>query len=170
MDLNTISKAKDQKISITMTSLQVEPMSRKERRCMDKERLGSNLEASASLFKPNSPKQAHHEALASCALDSENSKNKEGFQSLENWKKKPHLSYKVRDNLQINGKRIPFADITTFVLKDGFYIPAFCCEEIKEDDIKIDMIPFLCVGISELTAMSITKESFDKELPVDLRI
>ena len=168
MDLKTKTKAKDQKISITMTSLQVEPMSRKERRCMDKERLGSNLEASASLFKPNSPKQAHHEALASCALDSENSKNKEGFQSLENWKKKPHLSYKVRDNLQINGKRIPFADITTFVLKDGFYIPAFCCEEIKEDDIKIDMIPFLCVGISELTAMSITKESFDKELPVDL--
>ena len=166
MDLKT--KAKDQKISITMTSLQVEPMSRKERRCTDKERLGSNLEASASLFKPNSPKQAHHEALASCALDSENSKNKEGFQSLENWKKKPHLSYKVRDNLQINGKRIPFADITTFVLKDGFYIPAFCCEEIKEDDIKIDMIPFLCVGISELTAMNITKESFDKELPVDL--
>ena len=168
MDLKTKTKAKDQKISITMTSLQVEPMSRKERRCMDKERLGSNLEASASLFKPNSPKQAHHEALASCALDSENSKNKEGFQSLENWKKKPHLSYKVRDNLQINGKRIPFADITTFVLKDGFYIPAFCCEEIKEDDIKIDMIPFLCVGMSELTAMSITKESYDKELPVDL--
>ena len=166
MDLKT--KAKDQKISITMTSLQVEPMSRKERRCTDKERLGPNLEASASLFKPNSPKQAHHEALASCALDSENSKNKEGFQSLENWKKKPHLSYKVRDNLQINGKRIPFADITTFVLKDGFYIPAFCCEEIKEDDIKIDMIPFLCVGMSELTAMNITKESFDKELPVDL--
>ena len=166
MDLKT--KAKDQKISITMTSLQVEPMSRKERRCTDKERLGSNLEASASLFKPNSPKQAHHEALASCALDSENNKNKEGFQSLENWKKKPHLSYKVRDNLQINGKRIPFTDITTFVLKDGFYIPAFCCEEIKEDDVKIDMIPFLCVGISELTAMSITKESFDKELPVDL--
>ena len=166
MDLKT--KAKDQKISITMTSLQVEPMSRKERRCTDKERLGSNLEASASLFKPNSQNQAHHEALASCALDSENSKNKEGFQSLENWKKKPHLSYKVRDNLQINGKRIPFADITTFVLKDGFYIPAFCCEEIKEDDVKIDMIPFLCVGISELTAMSITKESFDKELPVDL--
>ena len=132
MDLKT--KAKDKKISITMTSLQVEPMSRKERRC----------------------------------TDSENSKNKEGFQSLENWKKKPHLSYKVRDNLQINGKRIPFADITTFVLKDGFYIPAFCCEEIKEDDVKIDMIPFLCVGISELTAMSITKESFDKELPVDL--
>lgn len=132
MDLKT--KAKDQKISITMTSLQVEPMSRKERRC----------------------------------TDSENSKNKEGFQSLENWKKKPHLSYKVRDNLQINGKRIPFADITTFVLKDGFYIPAFCCEEIKEDDIKIDMIPFLCVGMSELTAMSITKESYDKELPVDL--
>lgn len=132
MDLKT--KAKDQKISITMTSLQVEPMSRKERRC----------------------------------TDFENSKNKEGFQSLENWKKKPHLSYKVRDNLQINGKRIPFADITTFVLKDGFYIPAFCCEEIKEDDVKIDMIPFLCVGISELTAMSITKESFDKELPVDL--
>ena len=166
MDLKT--KAKDQKISITMTSLQVEPMSRKERRCTDKERLGSNLEASASLFKPNSPKQAHHEAKASCALDSENSKNKEGFQSLENWKKKPHLSYKVRDNLQINGKRIPFTDITTFVLKDGFYIPAFCCEEIKEDDIKIDMIPFLCVGMSELTAMSITKESYDKELPVDL--
>ena len=166
MDLKT--KAKDQKISITMTSLQVEPMSRKERRCTDKERLGSNIEASASLFKPNSPNQAHHEALASCALDSENSKNKEGFQSLENWKKKPHLSYKVRDNLQINGKRIPFADITTFVLKDGFYIPVFCCEEIKEDDVKIDMIPFLCVGISELTAMSITKESFDKELPVDL--
>lgn len=132
MDLKT--KAKDQKISITMTSLQVEPMSRKERRC----------------------------------TDSENSKNKEGFQSLENWKKKPHLSYKVRDNLQINGKRIPFADITTFVLKDGFYIPAFCCEKIKEDDIKIDMIPFLCVGMSELTAMSITKESYDKELPVDL--
>lgn len=67
MDLKT--KAKDKKISITMTSLQVEPMSRKERRCMDKERLGSNLEASASLFKPNSPKQAHHEALASCVLD-----------------------------------------------------------------------------------------------------
>lgn len=132
MDLKT--KAKDKKISITMTSLQVEQMSRKERRC----------------------------------TDSENSKNKEGFQSLENWKKKPHLSYKVRDNLQINGKRIPFADITTFVLKDGFYIPAFCCEEIKEDDIKIDMIPFLCVGMSELTAMSITKESYDKELPVDL--
>lgn len=132
MDLKT--KAKDQKISITMTSLQVEPMSRKERRC----------------------------------TDFENNKNKEGFQSLENWKKKPHLSYKVRDNLQINGKRIPFADITTFVLKDGFYIPAFCCEEIKEDDVKIDMIPFLCVGMSELTAMSITKESYDKELPVDL--
>ena len=132
MDLKT--KAKDQNISVTMTSLQVEPMSRKERRSMD----------------------------------SENSKNKEGFQSLENWKKKPHLSYKVRDNLQINGKRIPFADITTFVLKDGFYLPAFCCEEIKEDDIKIDMIPFLCVGMSELTAMSITKESYDKELPVDL--
>lgn len=69
MDLKTKTKAKDQKISITMTSLQVEPMSRKERRCMDKERLGSNLEASASLFKPNSPKQAHHEALASCVLD-----------------------------------------------------------------------------------------------------
>ena len=66
MDLKT--KAKDQKISITMTSLQVEPMSRKERRCTDKERLGSNpltclmdhasvkmrnLEASS--FKPNSP-------------------------------------------------------------------------------------------------------------------
>ena len=67
MDLKT--KAKDQKISITMTSLQVEPMSRKERRCTDKERLGSNLEASASLFKPNSPKQAHHEAKASCELD-----------------------------------------------------------------------------------------------------
>lgn len=132
MDLKT--KAKDQKISITMTSLQVEPMLRKERRC----------------------------------TDFENNKNKEGFQSLENWKKKPHLSYKVRDNLQINGKRIPFADITTFVLKDGFYIPAFCCEKIKEDDIKIDMIPFLCVGMSELTAMSITKESYDKELPVDL--
>lgn len=132
MDLKT--KAKDQKISITMTSLQVEPMSRKERRC----------------------------------TDFENNKNKEGFQSLENWKKKPHRSYKVRDNLQINGKRIPFADITTFVLKDGFYIPAFCCEEIKEDDVKIDMIPFLCVGMSELTAMSITKESYDKELPVDL--
>lgn len=132
MDLKT--KAKDQKISITMTSLQVEPMLRKERRC----------------------------------TDFENNKNKEGFQSLENWKKKPHLSYKVRDNLQINGKRIPFADITTFVLKDGFYIPAFCCEEIKEDDVKIDMIPFLCVGMSELTAMSITKESYDKELPVDL--
>ena len=46
MDLKT--KAKDKKISITMTSLQVEPMSRKERRCMDKERLGSNLEALAS--------------------------------------------------------------------------------------------------------------------------
>ena len=83
MDLKT--KAKDQKISITMTSLQVEPMSRKERRCTDKERLGSNpltclmdhasvkmrnLEASS--FKPNSPKQAHHEALASCVLDEEN--------------------------------------------------------------------------------------------------
>lgn len=132
MDLKT--KAKDQNILVTMTSLQVEPMSRKERRSMD----------------------------------SENSKNKEGFQSLENWKKKPHLSYKVRDNLQINGKRIPFADITTFVLKDGFYLPAFCCDEVKEDDVKIDMIPFLCVGISELTAMNITKESFDKELPVDL--
>lgn len=132
MDLKT--KAKDQNISVTMTSLQVEPMSRKERRSMD----------------------------------SENSKNKEGFQSLENWKKKPQLSYKVRDNLQINGKRIPFADITTFVLKDGFYLPAFCCDEVKEDDVKIDMIPFLCVGISELTAMNITKESFDKELPVDL--
>lgn len=132
MDLKT--KAKDQNISVTMTSLQVEPMSRKERRSMD----------------------------------SENSKNKEGFQSLENWKKKPHLSYKVRDNLQINGKRIPFTDITTFVLKDGFYLPAFCCNEVKEDDVKIDMIPFLCVGISELTAMNITKESFDKELPVDL--
>lgn len=132
MDLKT--KAKDQNISVTMTSLQVEPMSRKERRSMD----------------------------------SENSKNKEGFQSLENWKKKPHLSYKVRDNLQINGKRIPFTDITTFVLKDGFYLPAFCCDEVKKDDVKIDMIPFLCVGISELTAMNITKESFDKELPVDL--
>lgn len=132
MDLKT--KAKDQNILVTMTSLQVEPMSRKERRSMD----------------------------------SENSKNKEGFQSLENWKKKPHLSYKVRDNLQINGKRIPFADITTFVLKDGFYLPAFCCDDVKEDDVKIDMIPFLCVGISELTAMNITKESFDKELPVDL--
>lgn len=132
MDLKT--KAKDQNISVTMTSLQVEPMTRKERRSMD----------------------------------SENSKNKEGFQSLENWKKKPHLSYKVRDNLQINGKRIPFADITTFVLKDDFYLPAFCCDEVKEDDVKIDMIPFLCVGISELTAMNITKESFDKELPVDL--
>jgi hypothetical protein len=35
----------------------------------DKERLGSNLEALASPFKPNSPKQAHHEALASCVLD-----------------------------------------------------------------------------------------------------
>ena len=81
MDLKT--KAKDKKISITMTSLQVEPMSRKERRCMDKERLGSNpliylmgyvsvkmrnLEDS-SPFKPNSPNQAHHEALASCVLD-----------------------------------------------------------------------------------------------------
>ena len=132
MDLKT--KTKDQNISVTMTSLQVESMTRKERRSMD----------------------------------SENSKNKEGFQSLENWKKKPHLSYKVRDNLQINGKRIPFADITTFVLKDGFYLPAFCCDEVKEDDVKIDMIPFLCVGISELTAMNITKESFDKELPVDL--
>lgn len=41
-------------------------------------------------------------------------------------------------------------------------------KKIKEDDIKIDMIPFLCVGMSELTAMSITKESYDKELPVDL--
>lgn len=61
MDLKT--KAKDQKISITMTSLQVEPMSRKERRCTDKERLGSNLEALASLFKPNSPKQAHSGSL-----------------------------------------------------------------------------------------------------------
>ena len=132
MDLKT--KTKDQNISITLTSLQVEPMTRKERRSMD----------------------------------SENSKNKEGFQSLENWKKKPHLSYKVRDNLQINGKRIPFADITTFVLKDGFYLPVFCCDEVREDDVKIDMIPFLCVGISELTAMNITKESFDKELPVDL--
>ena len=80
MDLKT--KAKDQKISITMTSLQVEPMSRKERRCTDKERLGSNpltclmdhasvkmRNLEASLFKPNSPKQAHHEALASCVLD-----------------------------------------------------------------------------------------------------
>ena len=89
MDLKT--KAKDKKISITMTSLQVEPMSRKERRCTDKERLGSNpltclmdhasvkmRNLEASLFKPNSPKQAHHEALASCALDSENNKNKEG--------------------------------------------------------------------------------------------
>lgn len=132
MDLKT--KAKDQNISVTMTSLQVEPMTRKERRSMDPE----------------------------------NSKNKEGSPSLENWKKKPHLSYKVRDNLQINGKRIPFADITTFVLKDDFYLPAFCCDEVKEDDVKIDMIPFLCVGISELTAMNITKESFDKELPVDL--
>lgn len=55
MDLKT--KAKDQKISITMTSLQVEPMSRKERRC----------------------------------TDFENNKNKEGFQSLENWKKN-HIS------------------------------------------------------------------------------
>ena len=66
MDLKT--KAKDQKISITMTSLQVEPMSRKERRCTDKERLGSNpltclmdhasvkmRNLEASLFKPNSP-------------------------------------------------------------------------------------------------------------------
>ena len=80
MDLKT--KAKDKKISITMTSLQVEPMSRKERRCTDKERLGSNpltclmdhasakmRNLEASLFKPNSPKQAHHEALASCVLD-----------------------------------------------------------------------------------------------------
>ena len=68
MDLKTKTKAKDQKISITMTSLQVEPMSRKERRCMDKERLGSNpltclmdhasvkmRNLEASLFKPNSP-------------------------------------------------------------------------------------------------------------------
>ena len=66
MDLKT--KAKDKKISITMTSLQVEPMSRKERRCTDKERLGSNpltclmdhasvkmRNLEASLFKPNSP-------------------------------------------------------------------------------------------------------------------
>ena len=37
---------------------------------VDKERLGSNLEALASLFKPNSPKQAHTEALASSVLDS----------------------------------------------------------------------------------------------------
>ena len=52
------------------------------RNWLDKERLGSNpltclmdhasvkmrnLEASS--FKPNSPKQAHHEALASCVLD-----------------------------------------------------------------------------------------------------
>ena len=36
---------------------------------VDKERLGSNHEALASSLKPNSPKQAHHEALASCALD-----------------------------------------------------------------------------------------------------
>lgn len=35
----------------------------------DKERLGSNIEALASVFKPNSPKQAHYEALASCVLD-----------------------------------------------------------------------------------------------------
>ena len=39
------------------------------RNWLDKERLGSNLEALASSFKPNSPKQAHHEALASCVLD-----------------------------------------------------------------------------------------------------
>ena len=36
---------------------------------VDKERLGSNHEALASSLKPNSPKQAHREALASCALD-----------------------------------------------------------------------------------------------------
>ena len=65
MDLKT--KAKDKKISITMTSLQVEPMSRKERRCTDKERLGSNpltclmdhasvkMRNLEALFKPNSP-------------------------------------------------------------------------------------------------------------------
>ena len=70
MDLKTKTKAKDQKISITMTSLQVEPMSRKERRCMDKERLGSNQLNLFDGLKPNSPKQAHHEALASCVLDS----------------------------------------------------------------------------------------------------
>ena len=37
----------------------------------DKERLGSNHEALASSLKPNSPKQAHREALASCALDAD---------------------------------------------------------------------------------------------------
>ena len=80
MDMKT--KTKDQNISITLTSLQVEPISRRERRSMDKERLGSNpltclmdpasvkmRNFEASSLKPNSPKQAHHEALASCVLD-----------------------------------------------------------------------------------------------------
>ena len=35
----------------------------------DKERLGSNQLNLFDGFKPNSPNQAHHEALASCVLD-----------------------------------------------------------------------------------------------------
>lgn len=39
----------------------------------DKERLCSNLEALASSFKHSSPKQEHHEAKASCVLDTDKS-------------------------------------------------------------------------------------------------
>ena len=82
-------------------------------------------------------------------------KEQKEYRNLEN--PKPALNYKVRDYLQINGKRIPFSDIITFVKKEDLYLPVCCCEDVKEDDIKFDMSSFLSIGLSELIAVYLTK-------------
>mgnify|MGYP004666836965 CR=1 FL=1 len=87
----------------------------------------------------------------------------------------PYYRYRIGTDLQIKGQRIPFSDLTDFIHVDNLFGPvfSFCCDEKDFEDSRkspkrIDMTPFICVGLCELLAVEIMKEndldSFNDEI------
>lgn len=71
----------------------------------------------------------------------------------------PMLRYKVNDStIKFKGKRVPVEDLFMFVKRGDSYLPKFFVKEEEQDDMVIDMTPFICVGISELMHLVTSQE------------
>lgn len=62
----------------------------------------------------------------------------------------PDVKYHLRDTyISVNGKRISYADLTGFIVKDGDYIPVWALKNFSDNEKVIDFYPLLNIGLAE---------------------
>lgn len=65
----------------------------------------------------------------------------------------PRLQVKLREELCLKGRKIPYDDFSKFVKRGSSYTPLVCCSSTEKDDIVLDLSPVISVGIAELLTM-----------------